>query len=417
MLLIPAPIPSHSEQREIRSMVLSTINPFSVKNIKKRLDLNNDGSIDAKDIKAVFSREESTQEQTLTPKEFVTARAKVAWSKLEPKLVYLSVQVQKRERVSRHWVRSRLPFGQDRRVNAIIEQLANLFSDRELNMLRTEYIAQVGKINKLENRLADTTASIAMQEESAKAKYEKLASKLSNSIDKESQRRDISLDSFRQRMNAYGVDLSNEQAEVLLSRIDSGDVTRMATIFAVISAMTRQFESAKQLSGENLSVTKKYYGIYIGLLELQIHIQSTYIDKIDQQYLPGVAKIGQEAVDLIAETKSKLKSNDGPHSEHYSQNIASQKFTLEVTEIYSAALRADRNNVAQAKAMVEKLHDLAQNTLSTVRVSADLTNLVRQAEGMYQEVMSLQTPALAPFENLQLKKEFEAVTSRLQSTP
>ncbi len=64
---------------------------------------------------------------------------------------------------------------------------------------------------------------------------------------------------------------------------------------------------------------------------------------------------------------------------------------------------------------LDELHKLAENTLSTVRVSADLTSLVRQAEGMFQEVMSLQTPALVPFENLQLQREFEAVTVRLRT--
>jgi hypothetical protein len=65
--------------------------------------------------------------------------------------------------------------------------------------------------------------------------------------------------------------------------------------------------------------------------------------------------------------------------------------------------------------LVTKQHELAENTLSTVRVSADLSSLIQQGEQMYAQVMDLQTPALVPFENLQMQREFEALTSRLRA--
>ena len=398
-------------------MVFSKLNPLSSKKLKKALDINGDGSIGLDDVKAVFTGERRDVQEELTAKEFVEQRAKAAWSKLEPRFVLLSVAVQKRERATQHWLRSRLPFGQDQKVYSIIEDLIRQFEDQELAMFRTEYAAQVLKVKELDNQLADVKATMAMQDAVAVAvgKYERTVKKLTASIVKETTKRVATLHSFRVRMHSYGVELSDEEAEVLMSRIDAGDVARMSSIFVVISAITRQFESAKKDSGENLGVTKKYYGIYIGLLELQMQIQSTYLRKIDKQYLPGVARIAEEAKDLVAETQLKMKRHKDNHKDQYRQNMSAQEFTINVTKIYSTALRADREKVAQARELIEGLHDLAQNTLSTVRVSADLSSLIQQAEGMYQEVMSLHTPAIVPFENLQLKKEFEAVTSRLQN--
>ena len=223
------------------------------------------------------------------------------------------------------------------------------------------------------------------------------------------------LEAFQARMMAYGINLSTEQAEVLLSRVDAGDVSRMTTIFAIISCITTQVSHAKVQTGENLDVTKKYYGIYLGLLELQMHIQTEYIQKVDSNYLPGVQMIGNEARNLMAETQVKLRGSEGRHQEGYRQNIKSQQFTVEVTDIYAAALRADRSKVEEARTIIQRLHELAENTLSTVRVSADLSTLVRQNEGLYKQVISLQTPALVPFENLQMRREFEAVTQRLRA--
>ena len=111
----------------------------------------------------------------------------------------------------------------------------------------------------------------------------------------------------------------------------------------------------------------------------------------------------------------KMGAADDQHKEGYKQNIKSQQFTIEVTEIYSNALRSDRSKVDEARKIVSRLHELAENTLSTVRVSADLSSLVQQGEGLYKQVMSLQTPELVPFENLKMQREFEEVTQRLRT--
>lgn len=375
----------------------------------KPFDINGDGTVDFKDLKAIITGERATPED----ENVLQKRIAQLWAKHEHRFVLLSVHIQKRERSSRHWLRSLLP-GQDSKVISILNSLSNQFEDRELMMMRTEYIACVDKTKALDMQLADVKASMAMQLGTASDKYQRTAEKVQSKIDEQKAKRLASLHSFRDRMDIYGVSLTEQQAEVLLSRIDAGDVTRMSTIFVVISGITSQFADAKRESGENIDVAKKYYGIYIGLLELQIRIQSEYIDRIDNTYLPGVARIGNDARELAAETRAILKSASKSHVAGYQQNIASQEFTVEVTEIYENALRADRAKVLRARALVEELHKLAENTLSTVRVSADLSSLIRQAEGMFKEVLSLQTPALVPFENLQLQREFESVTVRLR---
>ena len=47
-------------------------------------------------------------------------------------------------------------------------------------------------------------------------------------------------------------------------------------------------------------------------------------------------------------------------------------------------------------------------------MSDELVSLMKESQGLYNEVMQLQTPDLVPFENLELKREFEAVTLKMQ---
>ena len=79
-----------------------------------------------------------------------------------------------------------------------------------------------------------------------------------------------------------------------------------------------------------------------------------------------------------------------------------------------AAFLVAHMTFAEGEDAAERIAELAANTLATVRVSSDLLTMMKSAETMLQEVLSLQTPELHPFENLDLQREFEAVTMRLQ---
>ena len=380
----------------------------------RALDINKDGDINIDDLKSIFSRENSVNTTGDEELNFLKSRLRKVWSRLEHKFVLLSVQIQKREHVAKRSWRRLFRYGHETRVNSLIEDLAQQLEDRELTNIRSDFMACVDRTKTLESRLGDLRASIAMKSEAPGGTLHRAAEKVKRELDLESQKHAALVSNFQSRINAYGVNLTSEQAQVLLSRVDAGDISRMITIFAIIAGITTQFAEAKRQSGENLEVTKKYYGIYLGLLELQMHIQSGYLQQVDTQYLPGVVKISNEASALIAETEAKLRTSGPEHESGYRQNIGAQQFTVEVTSAYADALRADRNNVEKARELVSKVYALAENTLSTVRVSADLSALVRQNESLYNQVVSLQTPALVPFENLQMQREFEAVTARLR---
>ena len=380
----------------------------------RALDVNDDGDINGDEIKSIFSNDNEVDEESGEKLTFLQSRLRKIWSRLEHKFVLLSVQIQKREHIGKQWWRRIFPYSHGSRVNSLIEDMSRELDDRELSKIRSDFIACVDRTRTLESKLGDLRASIAMKSEPSGGALHRSAGKVKSKIDAERRKHALLVRVFQSRINAYGVNLSSDQTEVLLSRVDAGDISRMTTIFAVISGITAQFAKAKRQSGENLEVTKKYYGIYLGLLELQMHIQSDYLQKVDTQYLPGVVKIGNEASALITETEIKMRASDPDHEQGYRLNITSQKFTVEVTKSYADALRADRNKVEKARELVGKVYALAENTLSTIRVSADLSALVRQYESLYKQVVSPQTPALVPFENLQMQREFEAVTARLR---
>lgn len=56
---------------------------------------------------------------------------------------------------------------------------------------------------------------------------------------------------------------------------------------------------------------------------------------------------------------------------------------------------------------------LAQNTYATVRYSAELLAILQTSRHSFDALMGLQIPAMQPFSNARIQREFEALSRRL----
>ena len=152
------------------------------------------------------------------------------------------------------------------------------------------------------------------------------------------------------------------------------------------------------------------------MLEIQELVQTEYLDQIDSNYLPGINSIRLKTLELMDRTKSAVSSASSDHLSSYEANISSQKYTIEVTKKYEDILAGNRLKIENARSLVQELIALAENTLETVKVSADLVNLIKKSETMFDQVIELQAPDLLPFESAELRREFESVTMKIRST-
>lgn len=375
------------------------------------LDLDGDGKVDMNDFLSVFGG--GNKQKISVPA--VADRVSEAWGRRENDLDQLSFAIRDKVTSNRPLAKKTFLSKSDRRIAAILRRLQLDFNDKNLEQIRVKYIDCIEKLKAAEEENSDLIAKSSLADDRARSRLEARLQKLWLIRRNLEEERGKLLSDFVEHFSVYGVSISEDQAEVLLSRIDSGDITRMTSVFAVVSELTAQFAQAKQAGGENTATAQKYYAMYIGLLELQELIQSEYIERMDKSYLPGIYSIKRAAEQLVVETQVLMKNMPVDHLRSYEHNLQSQEFTLEVASVYEDALLDDRARALQAREIVRKLLRLAENTLKTVKVAADLVTLMKDSQGLYGEVMQLQTPSLIPFENLELKKEFQAVTDRLKS--
>ena len=303
----------------------------------------------------------------------------------------------------------------DEKIELIFQTVASLINDPELENDRKTLQILKNKILKSQEESSNLSAKSVL----ASGKERKELENLANKYKKESQEYKNSkvdlIRGVRVRLKLYGLDLNKDQVEVLLSRVDAGDIIGMTTSFSVIAELTKQFSDATIASGENLQVAKKYYGMHVILLELQMHIQKNYINRLRNVYLVRANDIRVENKLLIDETSKLIDDAEGTYLNIYKNNLESQKYTLKVLGLYEEILRKDLLKIETGLKRVNDNYLVSLNTFQTVTVAADLASLMAENSNLFNEVMSIQVPELIPFENLQMQKEFEALTLQLSN--
>lgn len=228
------------------------------------------------------------------------------------------------------------------------------------------------------------------------------------------QNRDEMIATVQSRLNEFGTDLSLQQVEALLVRVNADDILAMTTIFPVVAEMASSFAKITNKSGEDLNHAKKYYSMYVVLLELQLYIQERYITDLKYKYIPRIDDLQNKQNSLIKTTKKELSKASSTHKKMYDLNLKSQNTTLQAIKLYKRSMQGDVNNMSQAHSLLVEDYKLAVNTLNTVTMSSQVSNLINDSSQLFDKIMAMQAPELVPFNNIQMQKEFSALTDKIK---
>lgn len=219
---------------------------------------------------------------------------------------------------------------------------------------------------------------------------------------------------FAKSVRELGVELSDEQVEFLLSTVVGDNMVDLGILFDNARSVTDQLEGLVAESGEDLDSSRRYYGMYVVLLRVLRHMHERIEAAIGEDYVPRIDSIIARARELSAETQRLQRQSPGKR-ELLASNLEAQRMTMEAAALYRQYLMDQRNQVSKARAELDKDIAAAWNTYETVRVSGELVGLVRSSQQMLESLMNRQVPALRPFENLELQREFDKLTDQLRA--
>ena len=222
-------------------------------------------------------------------------------------------------------------------------------------------------------------------------------------------------DRFRRAMAEAGANVSSEEADLLLDSVTGNDLVRIASAYEAARGVSRQLMDLMDQSGEDLKRAKRYYAMHTALLALLVHAQTTFIEKVDGEYLPKIGAIQNDVLATRQDTERLLSGQNTPRQrEALIANINSQAIALEASDFYRGHLIDQRNEIVATRQKTVRELEIADNTLRTVDASFQLRTMMESATLSFEALQNLESPGIERiFRNEQLRQEFQKLSEKL----
>lgn len=336
------------------------------------------------------------------------------WQDLMPRLdEILALQDRQRELPESAW------FGEDQdsnasRINALLDEAAGILVGNNALRVQVRHLAQVMS----DNRRAITDLKRRRMAAPSDSLWRKTVQDIEDEIAERERvltEQQKELERVR-RMTAtelrdMGLDIDAEGLEFLLSTVVGDDVLDMTLAFEQVRRLTEQLEALTSGGREDLPTARRYYGMYTVLLEILDHMNATMIDSIEQNYLPRIAAIGERARELRQQTRE-LQAY--APSAVLQANLEAQQLTIDAAGSYADYLERQRQQLLTSRQRLSLDLAVARNTYETVKMSGDLVALMEDSQLLLDSLFRLQVPPLRAFENAEMKREFQRLTSTLR---
>ncbi|MBL8565272.1 MAG: hypothetical protein JNM89_06100 [Hyphomicrobiaceae bacterium] len=222
---------------------------------------------------------------------------------------------------------------------------------------------------------------------------------------------------INEALTRSGVQLGNDQVDLLLDSVLSGDLVRLVAVFNAAKVIDTQLGKLMAASGDNMNAARKYFAMHAALFAMLVHAQDATIAKIDTGYMPKLDAILKDVAAARAKTKDLLRQENRPDQKKALEaNLESQRLAEDAAKGYRRYLNQQREQIARARSRA--VHDLkiADNTFETVEASFQLRNLMRDSAASFEAIQKLEAPTFEQiFKNEELRREFENLTRKLDT--
>lgn len=221
--------------------------------------------------------------------------------------------------------------------------------------------------------------------------------------------------SFEQRLAAIGIVGGPAYADALLASVTGRDVIEVNAVLVNLKRINADLLDAMRRSGASFETARRYHGIHPVLLRVVVHMQQTVLQRTEQLYLPKIDRIAGQANGLRARARELLARETNPGQKAVlDANVAAQDLTLRAADLYRRYLLAQRDTLAAALARTQRQLAVSENTFETVKLSADLAEMLNRSGAEFATVLAATVPPLEPFQNAEIRAAIEKLTIKLQ---
>lgn len=217
-------------------------------------------------------------------------------------------------------------------------------------------------------------------------------------------------------LRGWGLKLTDAQADVLFSSVVGDSLLRNAVIFENVKGVTAQLTQLMAQNKDDTSIARKYYGMYVTLIDVLLDTQHGFVNKIDGEWRPQVRKISEGAAASLKEARAALNRSDFSAAQKaiFRSNAASNEMTVKAAEQYLKLLDNQKTSVQNCIRSIERDREVAANTYATVQHISDMNAVVQSSMQLFDMLAAMQLPEIQAFDSSGVRREFDEITRRLQ---
>jgi hypothetical protein len=381
-----------------------------------------DGNISKAKERITQVLDNSTKDRATPPEELYKREIKAVWEDIIKKLEESIALEKEKEKLPEHAIFSKDKKSVQKDINEVFDEILELILDGELFKYREDLRTLKERISTLQKKIAmyrekkiiaPQTSIIA----TTKSGYEKKIKEATIEIEKAKE----SIKEIKRRLSknlAYlGINLTPEQIDVLLSRVDGDNIIQVTMVIEVLKEITNQLSEIMQESSKNLKYAKKYYGMHMVLVEMVAWIQQKLITKYEKEYIPKIDEIINQSLKMAIKTKEEIKrEKDNTRITVYRQNLKTQEYTYKIAKRYKQDLLEKLKQLKKSYEITARDVKLAKNTYKTVSLSDELFSVIANSKKMLESVMKLQVPTIIPFDSDLVKKKYQELTDQIKGS-
>lgn len=341
------------------------------------------------------------------------------WKRIIPELAEIRMLEDRHESLPRFAL-----FGTDRgdnreQIQELLAESVAVLGESEATALRAELFELEGENDEFRARIADLKEKrVSAPDEAIFAdtvsRIDDQIDRLLEAIDENEEAIEEKRARFADQVAATGLDLSRDQVDFLLSTVVGDEIIDISIAFYNVKLITADLEKLTSESLEDMEIARRYYGMYTVLLRSMDVMYESSLREIDEGYLVEIENVVTRTKELTKKTRRMQSDATEDHRAALAGNIRAQEFTLEAAELYRAYLEDQRKGLREAREKLQQNLAVAENTYETVKISGDLLRVMRASEDLFDLLFNLQVPELRPFENIELRREFEKLTGELR---
>lgn len=218
-------------------------------------------------------------------------------------------------------------------------------------------------------------------------------------------------------LNAIGLRLSGDAAEKCFFTVNISDLIDAAVVAKHVGLVVESLGELMKAQAGDVVAAKRYYGVYVAMLEVQKSCYDEYLDKSrNGPWRRRLAAIRKEATDqrTAALRSAEDESFDFAQRAVFRKNAGVFEMTQQAVDAYVKVLDWHEEVIARKAEDAARMLTVARSSLATVTLAGDFLSLVQTAEDTFDALLQLELPPLEIFDNTALQAEFSALTEKLR---